>query len=114
MEPHPTAASHGGSCARTVGGAPPGAQRSGAVLRTAARTYLSGEFGYCRNWLPLLVAHGGRALAVPGPQLLDALQVEQGAEAGAVILDHREVLVLDSAAHLEDGRRQGQTRAFPR
>lgn len=62
--------------------------------------YLSRELLDARDRLPLLVARGGGALSVPVPQLLEAPQVEQGAEAGAVVADHREVLVLDGAAHL--------------
>lgn len=91
------------SCARMVRGNHTWSAGEQAQIQDSRRevcTYLAREFSYSRNWLPLLVAHGGRALPVPGLQLLDALQVEEGSEASAVILDHREVLVLDRAAHL--------------
>lgn len=44
---------------------------------------------------------GGRwALSVPVLELLDALQVEKGLQTRAVVVNHSEVLVLDSAADL--------------
>ncbi|KAK2492621.1 hypothetical protein MC885_002915, partial [Smutsia gigantea] len=65
----------------------------GRVLKdhlAEASTYLSFEFSNTRTWFPFLVTHGSRTLPIPGLELLDAAQVKQGFEAGAVVLDHRQ------------------------
>ena len=54
--------------------------------------------------LALLVACGWWGLAIPVLQLLKAPQVEQGFKAQTVVLYDSEVLILNSTAHLEQGK----------
>lgn len=63
-------------------------------------THFSHQLLHAGHRLALLVTQGWRRLAIPVPQLLNTLQVEQSLQAQAVVLNHCEVLVLHRAADL--------------
>ena len=67
-------------------------------------THFAHQVHHARHRLALLVACGWWGLAIPVLQLLKAPQVEQGFKAQTVVLYDSEVLILNSTAHLEQGK----------